>query len=504
MSNYNKLLDIIIEIYIIILLLIFPLCVDSTGFFKILEFKYKTFTSINLIFICTIVIFLIYDIFFRKLEYIKRIKFSKVQIAVIIYWLVNTFSTFISPYFKKCNIFIGVGRGEGLINITFYCLIFLCISLFGKFKKRYLLYFSISSILESLICILQYIGFNPFHMYQDGIGTHNVSFIGTIGNVDFVSTFYVIVLTVSMASYIFIENKKIENFIHLLSVYFGFFIFEVLDVLSGAVGFICAFVIVTPFLIKTNVRLSKLLHVICAIILGYVTNLIINPVYHYSVSKLKLDFQFPVIAGILLCIIFIFCIQSNVLKKTNFNIIINKKRLIIYYLFMVLIIVFSLIVIYFINFEVGILNEVHEMLHGNFNDEFGTYRIFLWKRTIKLIREFPIFGTGPDTFAIRFMSKYTNDIKELGELTINDTAANNYLTMIINIGMIGLFSYITYLIFIIDKAIKNESVYSKVLLIALIGFLIQDMFNLWVVIVTPMIWVLSAILFLSIEKNKEV
>ena len=28
------------------------------------------------------------------------------------------------------------------------------------------------------------------------------------------------------------------------------------------------------------------------------------------------------------------------------------------------------------------LYEIHELLHGNFDDAFGTYRIFLWKRTI--------------------------------------------------------------------------------------------------------------------------
>ena len=58
--------------------------------------------------------------------------------------------------------------------------------MFGKFKKRYILYFSVSSILINTIAILQYIGFNPFNMYQNGIGTHNVSFMATIGNISFI------------------------------------------------------------------------------------------------------------------------------------------------------------------------------------------------------------------------------------------------------------------------------------------------------------------------------
>ena len=36
------------------------------------------------------------------------------------------------------------------------------------------------------------------------------------------------------------------------------------------------------------------------------------------------------------------------------------------------------------------------------------------------------------------MSRFTEDVAKLGELTINDTAANIYITMAVNIGIIGL------------------------------------------------------------------
>lgn len=116
----------------------------------------------------------------------------------------NIISTFLSPFFKDYNLFVGVGRAEGLISITLYCLSFLNITMFGEFKKRYIQYFSIASIMVSSIAILQYIGFNPFNMYQDGIGTHNVSFIGTIGNIAFVSAFYCIIIGVSVLAIVIV------------------------------------------------------------------------------------------------------------------------------------------------------------------------------------------------------------------------------------------------------------------------------------------------------------
>ena len=263
--------------------------------------------------------------------------------------------------------------------------------MFGEFKERYIVYFSVASITVSSVAILQYIGFNPFNMYQNGIGTHNVSFIGTIGNIAFVSAFYCIYLTISMASYVFIEEeKKYIKIIHLLSIYMGFFIFEVLDVLGGAVAFCGTLVLTIPFIITNSKRLSRLLIVGAMILLGYLTNIIVNPVYYYDIGKLKLDFQINEIAIALLAVIVIFIGLAHVLKNREFDISKNKKVIKLFYLALVLCVVIGVATIYFVNFSDGFLYEIHEILHGNLDDDFGTYRIFLWKRSLSLVKDYPI------------------------------------------------------------------------------------------------------------------
>lgn len=403
----KNILSKITELYIIVMIMIFPLCVDSTGFFKILECKYRCFLIINSVYIASIIIAIAYYQLFKKVNIFKQIKLNKVQWAVIVFLAINIISTFISPFFKQYNLFIGVGRGEGLISTTIYCVSFLCITMFGKFKKRYFLYFSISSIIVSLIAILQYIGFNPFNMYQDGIGTHNVSFIGTIGNVAFVSAFYCIYLTIAAGAFVFLEEETYKKIIHLLSIYMGFFILEVIDVLSGAVALSATLVLTIPFIITNGKRLSKLLIIATMILLGYLTNIIINPVYYYDLGKLKLNFQVNSIAIILFIVVVIFIILAYLLKNRTYDLSKNKKIIKLFYVVIVVGIILCMLSIYFINFKDGILYEIHEILHGNFNDDFGTYRIFLWKRSISLVKDYPILGTGPDTFAVRFMDKYT-------------------------------------------------------------------------------------------------
>ena len=133
----KKVLDRLTEIYIFVIIVIFPLCVDSTGFFRILECKYRTFLIIGVTYLALSLIILIYYYIFHKIKIIKNIKLSKVQYVVLAFWGINAISCAFSPYFEKYDLFIGVGRGEGLINMTLYCFTFLAITMFGKFRFKF-------------------------------------------------------------------------------------------------------------------------------------------------------------------------------------------------------------------------------------------------------------------------------------------------------------------------------------------------------------------------------
>lgn len=487
-------LDLLSTVYITVMILLFPLLVDNTGFFHILECKWHSYLVIGSIYLISIIGVLLYFLLFKKINYLKKIKFSNIQLLTIAFLGVNVISCFISPFFNDYNLFVGVGRGEGLIMISLYTMTFLAVSLFAKFKKRYILYFSLASILVNLVAILQYIGFNPFNMYQNGIGTHNVSFMTTIGNISFISAIFCILLSISFSAFVFLDNEnKLNKIIHFLSVLMGAFIFGIINVQSGKVAFFTTLVLIIPFIITNNRRLSRFLLMIVAILLAYCINIIINPEYHYDFGGLGFYFQFNYIVILFIIVISLLIILSHILKKVKYDISNNKKVIKNLYLLIAICAILGIILLYFYNFKSGMLYEMHELLHGNFDDDFGTYRIFLWKRTFSIFPEFPILGSGPDSFAIRFMAKYTQDIAAIGPLTINDTAANVYLTMLINIGIVGLGTYLAFIFAQLKKGIKNMNKYSIILLISIICYLCQDFFNLSVVIVTPIFWLLMAL-----------
>ena len=502
-NNLKFILSVLAEAYIFILILIFPFIVDKTGFFHIFEIKWYSFLIISITYIVVnVFVLLIYKLFF-KVKLLKLYKFNIVHYLAIAYLLVNAISTFVSPFFNRYNLFIGIGRGEGLLVTSLYVLTFLCVSLFGKFDKKHIRYFVISSIIHSSICILQYIGFNPLNMYQGSIGTHNVSFMGTIGNIDFISAYYCMVLTISFASFVFIEKEKLlYKVLELLSILFGFFIIGIISVQSGKVAFFGTLVLTLPFVLKNNKRFARFMIGIAAILFGYCFNIIINPEYHYDVHKLGFYFQFNKYVVAFIIVITMLLVCAKVLYNTKYDV--KDKRIYkYYYLSIIVCCLLGIIVLGTVDIRIGFLHEIHEMLHGRFLDEYGTYRVFLWKRTIKLIPEYPILGSGPDTFAVRFMSKYSDDVRALGTYSINDTAANVYLTMFINIGFVGLVTYLSFIFFSIKNCIKKININSAILLLGVICFLIQDFFNLWLVIVTPIFWLLLAILYNSYCNEKK-
>ena len=495
-------LEKISDMYIFLLIVLFPLMVDRTGFFHILECKWYSYITIASVYLIVNILVLGYFLI-NKVNYFKSIKLSIIQKLAIAFLLINVVSCFCSPFFKTYDLYKGVGRGEGLIAMSLYTLTFLCVSLFAKFKRRHIMYFTISSLLLNTVAILQYVGFNPFNMYQNGIGTHNVSFMTTIGNIDFISALYCILLTISFSAFIFLEdNKTWEKVLHLLSVFMGFYIIGIIDVQSGKVGFLGTFVLLLPFIVVKNQRLSRFLLVVASILMGYCINIIINVEYHYSIHRLGFYFQFDYIVVLFLIVCSLLVLSAYILKKTNYDYSNNKKIIKYFYLSIVAGAFMVLLGLYLVDFKSGILYEMHELLHGNFDDDFGTYRIFLWKRTLKLIPQYPILGSGPDSFAIRFMAKYSKDIAAIGPLTINDTAANAYLTMTINLGIVGIICYLSFIFFQLKEGIKKMNDYSAILLIGIICYLIQDFFNLWLVIVTPIFWLLMALHFRCIHDQK--
>ena len=125
LKKEQKILEVVADIYIFAMVLIFPLMVDKTGFFHILECKWYSYVTIASSYVGINILVILYFLIFKKVNCFKSTNLSVVHWLLIGFLVINIISCFCSPFFSKYNLFIGVGRGEGLIMMSLYSLSFL-------------------------------------------------------------------------------------------------------------------------------------------------------------------------------------------------------------------------------------------------------------------------------------------------------------------------------------------------------------------------------------------
>lgn len=128
-------------------------------------------------------------------------------------------------------------------------------------------------------------------------------------------------------------------------------------------------------------------------------------------------------------------------------------------------------------------------------DTSGSGRMFIWKRAIKLVPQYPVFGCGPDTFDIAFMGRFKSDVEKFwGNVTV-DKAHNEYLNTAVTCGIPALIFYIVLLTLILKKAKRaaEKNIMIIPVICSICGYIVQAFFNISVVSVAPLYWVMLGI-----------
>jgi O-antigen ligase len=133
----------------------------------------------------------------------------------------------------------------------------------------------------------------------------------------------------------------------------------------------------------------------------------------------------------------------------------------------------------------------------------GSSRIFIWKNSLPLIKEYFWVGSGPDSFEFVYPNNKKN--KEFLGNSIVDKAHNEYLQIAITLGVPALLTYLGFLYFILRRgfqAVKlaegNEKILLYGLIATIIGYLVQAFFNISTVPVAPIFW---SILGITLAKS---
>lgn len=146
--------------------------------------------------------------------------------------------------------------------------------------------------------------------------------------------------------------------------------------------------------------------------------------------------------------------------------------------------------------------EVTKFLIGK--EKLGSSRGYIWSRSIPLIKNNLILGSGPDTFIFQFPQNdfigkyYAYDTPNM----LVDKPHNLYLQIALNDGLIALIAFLCIMfIYIFDSirlyAFKNNYNHSQILGLAnslgIIGYLFGGFFNDSVVSIAPVFWIVLGV-----------
>jgi O-antigen ligase len=133
-----------------------------------------------------------------------------------------------------------------------------------------------------------------------------------------------------------------------------------------------------------------------------------------------------------------------------------------------------------------------------FDNSWGTNRGYIWKASCRLWKDFSVekklIGYGPDTFGILTVKKlYSEMVTATGQMF--DTAHNEYLQYLVTIGILGVISYVTFLITALIKMLKSHKVspYCAAAAGGVLCYAAQATVNLNLPIATPTMWLLLSV-----------
>ena len=383
------------------------------------------------------IVFLIFNCFIiLSLFGLKKIGNDKIDVFLIMLVVFGIIAT-IFAHNSVMSLYGFRNRYEGLFQLLYYySLMFLSTNVYiGKNKRKIISFILFFGLINVFVCSLQVFDFLRFIPINNrGITLGQ----GFISNSNFFGSYMVLCLGISIGFFLYNCNGKKYSIICLILCLCFYAGLLMSSALSGMVGLffigLCNFVFFVFLFIKKDV--TKL----------------------FVIKHIVL----------IVCFIFISIILSYFGKTTITGDIIKFTR------------------------------ETSEIVKGNFDDSYGTDRIYIWKNTINVVPKYLVHGVGIDNFYYAFgeeplFTKYKTF------LIYYDKAHNEYLQKLVCEGMFSCITYIGMLLVVFiascKKIFKGNNYITIGLFLAFVGYSIQAFFNISVIEVAPLFLIVCGLLY---------
>lgn len=496
LSYRNNSRELITNIYITIMLFVFPLFVGFHGYEKTTISKFTFFVCATLLWLAAVVLIGIF-----KRSSLPRFKLH--HFLALAFMAIVCISALLSPY--RSRTFLGAGRYDGLATQLLYVGIFICVSLFGSPQPYHFAALGISVSLCCIVAVFQLFDVNilglfpgDYSYYDKGI-RYSGEFLGTMGNTNVLSEF----LCIAIPLFFILPVLKFDRIrlLSLIPLLLSVFVMIRAGVAGGFVALAGCALIGAPVVITDAARLRRSLLILSLCLLSVCAALAFTP--EYTSRSFSFSFSFNKLCFVCLAAAMALALLSVPLRSIH----ISEKKL--RYLLCgtsILIVLLGLAAVYFLPLPGGTLNELSLLLHGQIDNSFGSSRILIWKECLSSWLSSPIFGHGPDTVSLTVDIDFSRYVEETGKTLRSsvDNAHNIYLGYLINTGLVGLAAYLALLICGLFRWLGNlRDPVCCALGLSVLCSAIQGFFALGLCLTAPLFWITLALLFACGRNQKD-
>ena len=429
--------------FIIVMLAVFPLWTGFEGYANITFSKFLFFviaTGLWLLF------FIIGSAVGGELPTIRSGGWAVLALAAAAF-----ISAAFSPY--GTDVIMGAGRYDGLVSLFLYGCIFLGVSAYARPKPLYVWCLAFSITVCCVVSLLQLLGHNPLNLFpgdMDYFGhgiQYSAEFLGNIGNVDVFATLLCVTVPLLLGAYV-TSNEKLSAWL-LPPAAFALFIAMESGVSSAKAGLAAGFILGTVVLLRKR-WLKKLLVVAAVAAVSII--LAMNVAFTEN----------GVVLG-----------SASVQPQAGAT-------------------------------DTSTSYEIGQILHGHFEDSYGSGRIGIWRQLLEVYPERPVFGGGPGTVSDRIDIEYSRHVEETGKTlrTRVDNAHNEYLGYLMDDGALGLAAYLTLIILTLVRWIKRRKTRLSAFGCGLASYWAQSFFGLGLCLVLPVVWLIWGLMWSENHESK--
>lgn len=439
------------------------------------------------------------------------------DICMVLFFISGVMS-FIMAEDKK-NAFTGAqGRYCGLafmiLIFIMYIIVSARVSNMEKMWSLISMVFVLVSSVTFIIAILQNIGFDPFKLL-DGINRKQRNiYVSTFGNIDIFGSFICIALPLFMGLYV-TEKSNIKRIVYGIGVFAGFmaFIPANADVVFAGVG---AAVIAVLFATVYMERVNRLFELVMLGSGGYLGMVLLRMLVGTNGAKItgfnRLAEHPALLVIIFAVVLFIRLIIQVYINRNKTEIYINENKSEVYInkqkngTGIKLIIALAVVIISVI--AVIIYGRKNNLAMFDFNDKWGSYRGYIWRRVTGLYGELPfvqkIFGHGNESIRSLMDDRFYDEMLQVTG-TVYDNAHNEYLQYLVTQGLLGMLSYVGVVVNAAIAGVKKikKSPYILGLLLAVVSYGVQAIFNVNQCITTPYMFLMTAMLIGTCRRVSE-